>query len=459
VRRTRLITFAIAVLVAVTIGILAASRLVTVLSPSALDCASTPGATIEGTPTPTTCVDSGFRPDPHGFEFPNWAGTSSGDAIDVETLVALFGARNVCTDATTSTCAPQPAAVQWAAQMNELLANGRCEGMSVQAERFFTGLEEVAEVDPRAQTAGDLAKQNPELVASIDYWWATQLMPEVAAAASASRALPPSQIVADVVAGLRNGTANTMGLYSSQGAHSVTPFAVTYAEPYFSIWVYDSNHPGSPGRVLVDASTEGWHFQSTVSGNPEADGGWAGIGAGGLEYTPMSVRMADFTTPFSDNPDANAFALAVIATSADTSTEVDLVIIGNGVEIHTADRSDPPEGFVVQHINDDGIGHGTLVYVRPSTALTITPSASEAGVPVRISLDGPSLPWQEITFTTATAGAQPARIEVSPETGTRVVATGEVPVTVTFDAGRPDLDTRTLTSPGERRVPVRSPLD
>jgi hypothetical protein len=265
--------------------------------------------------------------------------------------------------------------------------------------------------------------------------------------------------VADVVAGLRNGTANTMGLYSSQGAHSVTPFAVTYAEPYFSIWVYDSNHPGSPGRVLVDASTEGWHFQSTVSGNPEADGGWAGIGAGGLEYTPMSVRMADFTTPFSDNPDANAFALAVIATSADTSTEVDLVIIGNGVEIHTADRSDPPEGFVVQHINDDGIGHGTLVYVRPSTALTITPSASEAGVPVRISLDGPSLPWQEITFTTATAGAQPARIEVSPETGTRVVATGEVPVTVTFDAGRPDLDTRTLTSPGERRVPVRSPLD
>ena len=29
-------------------------------------------------------------------------------------------------------------------------------------------------------------------------------------------------------------------------------FAVTYDEPYFSIWVYDSNHPGEPGRVLVD---------------------------------------------------------------------------------------------------------------------------------------------------------------------------------------------------------------
>lgn len=429
------------------------------VGPDSLECTSTPGATLAGMPTPTTCVDSGFRPDPHGFAFANWAGTTSDDAIGTKTLVALFGAQNVCIDPTQPECTPRPAAVQWAAQMNELLANGRCEGMSVSAERFFTGLETVATLDPNADTVADLGRANPQLVADIDYWWATQLMPEVAAAAAASRALPPSQIVADVVTGLRSGSANTMGIYSDQGAHSLTPFAVTYAEPYFSVWVYDSNHPGQAGRVLVDPTEERWNYQSTAAADPDADGGWHGVGPGGLEYTPMSVRMSDFTTPFSDDTTENAFALAVVATSADSSTEVDLFIIGNGVEINTVDRSDPPEGFVVQHIDDDGIGHGTLVYVRPTTALTLTPSASEAGVPVRISIDGPSLPWQEITFTTTTPGAQPVRIEVSPETGTRVATTGGVAVTVTFDAGRPELYTRTLTSSGELSVPVRRTFD
>jgi hypothetical protein len=460
VRRTRLITLTIAVLIALAVGFIAVSRLMNPrVSPSTLDCTSTPAATIEGMPTPTTCVDTGFRPDPHGFSFPNWAGTSNGDDIAIDTLVALFGARNVCIDITSATCAPRPAAVQWAAQMNELLANGRCEGMSVQAERFFTGLEAAAQVDPGAQTASDLSKEHPALIAGINYWWATQLMPEVASAASASRALLPSRIVTDVVTGLRQGTANTMGVYSNQGAHSLTPFAVTYAQPYFSVWVYDSNHPGQAGRVLVDASNEQWHYQSTASDNPDADGGWTGVGAGGLEYTPMSVRMEDFTAPFSDDPDENAFALAVVATSADTSTEVDLVITGTGVVLNTAGPGIPPDGYVVQHIDDDGIGYGTLVYVRPPSALTIIPNASEAGVPVRVSLDGPRLPWQEVTFTTSGVGDQPVHIEVSADSGTRIVTTGSIPVTVTFDAGESALSTLTSTSSGVLSVPARSALD
>ncbi len=426
------------------------------VTPSALGCEASAGTSIAGQPTPYTCADTGFRPDAHGFSFANWGGVTAGDAITTKTLVALFGAQNVCVDAGQSQCTPRPAALQWAAQMNELLANGRCEGMSVAAERFFTGLTKLKNLDKNARTAADLSNSNRRLVKDIDYWWATQLMPEVAAAASASRSLQPSAIVAAVTAGLRDGSANTMGMYAKPGAHAVTPFAVTYDEPYFSIWVYDSNHPGEPGRVLVDAAGETWHYQSRPSPDARADKGWNGSGPGGLEYTPMSVRMQDFTTPFSDDSGENAFSLAIVATSADSSTEVDLRITGPGIDIDTAGDGPSPEGIIVQQIDDDGIGHATLVYVRPSIPLVITPSASEARVPVTISIDGPSLPWQKVTLTTTAPGALPLRIEVSEDAGTRVVVTGRTTVTVSYDANRARLHRTTLTGPGETRVPARS---
>ena len=426
------------------------------VTPSALGCEASAGTSIAGQPTPYTCADSGFRPDPHGFSFANWGGVTAGDAITTKTLVALFGADNVCVDADQSQCTPRPAALQWAAQMNELLANGRCEGMSVEAERFFTGLTKLTSLDTDARTTGDLSHDNRRLVKDIDYWWATQLMPEVAAAAAASRALQPSAIVAAVTAGLRNGSANTMGIYAKPGAHSLTPFAVTYDEPYFSIWVYDSNHPGEPGRVLVDPAGETWHYQSRPSPDALADKGWNGSGPGGLEYTPMSVRMQDFTTPFSDDSGENAFALAIVATSADSSTEVDLRISGPGIDIDTADDDPSPEGIIVQQIDDDGIGHATLVYVRPSIPLVITPTASAAKIPVTISIDGPSLPWQKVTLTTAAPGALPLRIEVSPDADTRVVVTGHATVTVAYDANRARLHRTTVKGPGETRVPARN---
>ena len=184
--------------------------------------------------------------------------------------------------------------------------------------------------------------------------------------------------------------------------------------------------------------------------------GWNGSGPGGLEYTPMSVSMQDFTTPFSDDTGENAFALAIAATSADSSTEVDLRITGPGIDIDTADDGPSPRGIIVQQIDDDGIGHATLVYVRPSIPLVITPSASEAKVPVTISIDGPSLPWQKIALTTPAPGALPVRIEVSPNTGTQVVVTGHATVTVNYDANRARLHRTTISGPGETRVPARS---
>ena len=145
---------------------------------------------------------------------------------------------------------------------------------------------------------------------------------------------------------------------------------------------------------------------------------------------------------------------------------MDLRLSGPGIEVDTASGGPAPEGLIVQQIDDDGIGRATLVYVRPSVSLVITPTASEAGVAVTVSLDGPSLPWQEVTLTTpafptrlaaAAPGALPLRIEVSPDTGTRVIVTGHTTVTVSYNATRARVHRTKIAGPGETRVPARDP--
>ena len=47
------------------------------VTPTALGCEASAGTSIAGQPAPYTCVDTGFRPDPHGFSFANWGGVAA----------------------------------------------------------------------------------------------------------------------------------------------------------------------------------------------------------------------------------------------------------------------------------------------------------------------------------------------------------------------------------------------
>ena len=59
--------------------------------------------------------------------------------------------------------------------MNELLTNGRYEGTSAKAERFFTGLTQLTKLDTIAGTRRISATTTPRLVEDVECWWATQL--------------------------------------------------------------------------------------------------------------------------------------------------------------------------------------------------------------------------------------------------------------------------------------------
>lgn len=375
-----------------------------------LGCVAVQGAQIDGVTVAQICADSGFRPSSDGFAFANWGGVRRGESVTTQTMVTLFGAEHVCSNPEQESCTPTPAALQWAAQFSELLANGRCEGMSVAAERFFSGLAQVASVDPDASAVPDLARGNPAVISDITYWWATQLVPEVAGAAARSRQLEPSRIVVDVIDGLRAGASNTLGIYSDSGAHALTPFAVTFDDPMFSIWVYDSNSPGRAGRVIVDVNTEEWRYLADPMVDDAKSSGWHGRGPGGLEYTPMEVRLKDFSAPFSDDRRENGFETSIFASSPDSSTEVNLLIDTPRIRVDSLEGATASDGVIVQSIDDDGVGQAVVAYLREDEPLTLRANVNESGVPLRISLDGPGMPWQQLYVAKAPRGPLPVTI-------------------------------------------------
>ncbi len=452
------------------IALVAAALVVSVAraatDPDGLGCAPAIGSSIDGVPTPVVCADSGLRPAVDGFSFPNWGGSGGGDTIATGTLVALFGAANVCAEMTAGVCTPTRAAQDWADQMNAALANGRCEGMSVLVERLFAGTERLAALDPAAATVSDLQRSRPSVAQSIAYWWATQVTPEVAKAAADSRLLEPSTIVRDVVAGLRAGASETLGMYGRAGAHALTPFAVTYDEPVYSIWVYDSNHPGTAGRVIVDPRTETWQYQGSPATTVAATSPWSGSGPGGLEYTPMSVRAGDFTAPFSDDPRENVFAYTIAATSADPVAAVDLRLESAAFTVDTAATggADTPSVVAVR-IEDDGTGYGTVAYVRDPVPLLVVPRTGELAFPVDVSIDGPSIPWVRVHAhgIPDSATSVPYSIRVDAAEGIRITVADGERVEVTIADGPDSLDhvpvvgpmvVRLRTDPATDRVEV-----
>ncbi|MFZ9533089.1 MAG: hypothetical protein ACO29D_06405, partial [Ilumatobacteraceae bacterium] len=170
----------------------------------------------------TVVADQAFRSPRDGFSFANWGGAPQPglDLIDATTMAALFTKESVCVDPAAGTCVLLPAAQKIAEQMNAAIANGRCEGMSVLSQRFFDNL------DPRADGLFETVKISQGSVAKqIGYWWATQVAPQVAKESKRFKAMQPSQLVSELEKGLATKAGFTLGMYSKEGGHSVTPVA------------------------------------------------------------------------------------------------------------------------------------------------------------------------------------------------------------------------------------------
>ncbi|MSW81995.1 MAG: hypothetical protein F2840_12695, partial [Actinobacteria bacterium] len=362
---------------------------------------------------PANCSYDGFDPSVDGFSFANWGETGE---LDATGMVALFGAKAVCAKRTSSGCVLYPAAREWAEQVNEAMAGGHCEGMAVMAARLFRGDAQLADLDPDAESTFDLAFEDPDVAGAIDLWWSTQMLAPVQEAYMAFHDYQPSEIAAELAVGLQTGEGYTMGIYSPDGAHAITPFAVTQEGDRIAISVYDNNFPGTVQRIMIDPATEQWSYAMGSTNPDEPTGGWEG-GIGTIELTPMASRGLPVAAPFDDSASKGAVrgntVSHLLVTSPDPQSRVGFDVTVDG---QTYDTTDPavvlPEGVMARSTLGAVLsGKGMAVTVDRSVVKSFSASprarnGSSGQTPVTMSIDSVGSP--RITVRAASSEATEA---------------------------------------------------
>ena len=347
---------------------------------------------------PASCSYDGFDPNVDGFGFENWGEVGNLGATE---LIALFGRKKVCASGSGSTCVLFPAARQFAAQVNEAMAGGHCEGMAVMAARLFLGYDNLADLDPAATSTFELARETPAVSQAIETWWATQMLPPVQRAFQEYQTYQPSELAAALADGLARGVGFTMGIYSDAGAHAITPIGVTELEGKLAVSVYDNNFPGTVQRILIDPEAESWSYAMGSTNPEEAAAVWEG-GQGTIELTPMESRALPGESPFTDEVAKGTTGnktSQLLVTSPDPSTRLGLQLAIGGT---TYDLSDPttdlPDGVIARSTLGSVLaGKGLAVSVDRTkvgafTAALSTPDAQAGTVPVTMSIDDPGSP-------------------------------------------------------------------
>lgn len=359
-----------------------------------------PGCSLED---PASCTFEGFDPSVDGFGFENWGEPG---ALGATEMVALFGRDEVCANGGSADCALYPAAQQWVDQVNEAMSGGHCEGMAVLSRLIHDGGANLADFDPAAGSTFDLSRENPAVSRAIEYWWATQMVQPVQEAFQSYQKLEPSEIAYRLAEGLDAGAGYTLGIYSSQGGHAVTPIAVTDEGDSIAIHVYDNNFPGTVQRIMVDPEAERWSY-AMGSTNPQAEtGGWEG-GQGTIELTPMKSRIAKpFPSPFGD-AEGGGKTSHIMITSADRDAELQVVLTVDGRVYDTRDPGAAmPDGVHVRSVLGSSpllAGNWSSITVDRAMvkSFSMALAAGENGgatVPVTMSVDGGEMPRTTVRY-------------------------------------------------------------
>ena len=243
------------------------------------------------------CIDSGFTFSRDDFSFANWGRSQKADEnITIQTLIDLFGHNSVCLSGDESTCTARPITTQKIIEWNSALAGGRCEGIATLGTRLHMGIDDPSQFN-QSPTVNSIRKNNRDLNQALVYWWATQLLPEVANRAEESRLRSPLELVDDLINGFINKDGYTIGMYFNNAGHSVMPFAVTEREKVFVIHVYDNNYPGERREIEIDKALNTWSYNNALQRGDGTFVDWSG-GTGSLELTPIASREGPFQCPF-----------------------------------------------------------------------------------------------------------------------------------------------------------------
>ena len=232
------------------------------------------------------------------FSFANFGGGEAPADLTVNMTRRLYGDSQVCSDVTDGQCTPYPVILQLMSQANKSMRGGLCEGLAVLSLRLAGDVETLLSYQ-NADTVNSLIKEDPALLSEIAYWYVTQFASEVQETASAFLEKSPAELAQVLMydfAEAEKGnphTGFTIGIYSEQGGHAVTPYRVEEMPSGYRIYIYDSNWPGE--ERWIDVSKEGTWMYALAATNPtEQSEAWSG-GTGTMELTPMRARSGPFT--------------------------------------------------------------------------------------------------------------------------------------------------------------------
>lgn len=221
------------------------------------------------TPVPTTpiglAVDLGFRPRPDGYSFANYGTALFTDFTTLDARAMFANDAEFCFDLNRSCSNVRLQLQLFTANVNRLIRNGHCDGITVTTLRFFEGFDRTTSLRPAATVAYSL----PLAIVrrQIAYYWALQLPDPVAEAQWRSTQQTPNQILTQVRQALAGESPDPTSLliYNWSGkpqGHSMTPYAVEFrGNDVWRMRVYDSNWPGDDTRyVEFNTAADTWSY-------------------------------------------------------------------------------------------------------------------------------------------------------------------------------------------------------
>ncbi len=212
-----------------------------------------------------TSGDSAFRPDLHGYNFPNYGGHFPLPPIDftADDVVRMFGADAACA-AQWPVCVLKRPALLWEWNANRAMNGGHCDGFTTTGLRFFKDLDNPADFQTGASTAHDLLLENVRR--HIAYYWVLQIPNPVATARSQALEKTPAEVLEQVRSTIAGGFADptTLIVYNPArtAGHSITPYLVEdRGSGIHWIWIYDNNYPNDANRhVEVNVTANVWSY-------------------------------------------------------------------------------------------------------------------------------------------------------------------------------------------------------
>ena len=235
-----------------------------------------------------------FNPATDGFGFANFSGGSGPASILVKDLVELFGADDLCIPGDSGRCEPYPGVQLFLEQLNGVLANGLCYGISASVTNYFSGDISLGNLGPEASDVADLSRSD-DLDHSIAKLHMMQFSEEYRDVLDIYMAVQPEEIARELIYSFENldyklTPPYTLALYSEDGGHAVTPIRAEVTGSGYRIFVYDSNWPKETRWVDIDGSR--WHYQATEVDKESQNGLWTGQGTGSMSLIPH-MRLGD----------------------------------------------------------------------------------------------------------------------------------------------------------------------